>query len=74
MQSVILNIDDSVFQDVINYLKSYPGDKLEIIGNNPDQNDLDWFAEDLRNAFSEIKERESGRRKARTWQDIRNEL
>jgi hypothetical protein len=74
MQSVILNIDDSIFQEVIKTLESYPGDKVEIIDNNPTQNDLEGFAEDLRNAFLEINEMETGRKKIVTWQDVRDEL
>ena len=74
MKSLILNIDDAVFPKVISLLKSFPKDRLEIIDNNPTQADLRGFAEDLRNAFAEIKEIENGKKRAETWEDVRDEL
>lgn len=74
MRSLILNIDDVVFQKVIRMLKTFPNDKLEIIDNNPTQEDLKEFAEDMRSAFVEIKEIENGKIQAKTWQDVRDEL
>lgn len=68
MKSLILNMDDSVFQRVISMLKSFPKDQLEIIDNSPTPDELKAFAEDLRDAFAEIKEIESGKRQAETWE------
>jgi len=74
MKTLILNIDDSIFEEIVYSLKSYPNDKLEILADNPTQKDLTEFAQDLRNAFIEIRQMEEGRKQAKTWQDIRNDL
>ncbi|GEM_PF-2394875 len=74
MKSLILNMDDSVFQRVISMLKSFPKDQLEIIDNSPTPDELETFAKDLRDAFVEIKEIESGKRQAQTWEDVRDAL
>jgi hypothetical protein len=74
MKSLILNMDDAVFPEVVSLLKSFPKDQLEIIDNSPGQDDLRAFAEDLRHAFAEIKEIESGKRQAETWEDVRDAI
>ncbi len=74
MKSLILNIDDAVFQKVVSMLKSFPKEQLEIIDNSSTQDELKAFAEDLRDAFAEIKEIESGKRQAETWEELRDEL
>ena len=74
MKSLILNIDDVVFQKVICMLETFSRDQVEIIDNNPTQEDLKEFSEDMRSAFAEIKEIENGKRQAKTWQDVRDEL
>ncbi|MEE4359583.1 MAG: hypothetical protein V2I97_24125 [Desulfococcaceae bacterium] len=38
------------------------------------QDNLTKFAEDLRNAFIEIRQMETGKKQAKTWQDVRNGL
>jgi len=55
-------------------LESFPGEQLEIVDDNPTQEDLVEFAEDLRAAFVEIKETENGKRRFRTWEDVRDDL
>ncbi len=74
MRTLTLNIDDSIFQKVIRMLESFPGEQLEIVDDNPTQEDLVEFAEDLRAAFVEIKETENGKRRFRTWEDVRDDL
>jgi collagenase-like PrtC family protease len=74
MKTIILNIEDSIFDEIINSLKSYPKKKLQIINANPTQDDLTEFSEDLRKAFIEIKQIKEGKKQARTWWDARNEL
>jgi len=74
MRTLILNIDDSIFQKVIHTLESFPGEQLEIVDDNPTNEDLEEFAEDLRAAFVEIKETENGKRGIRTWEDVRDGL
>ncbi len=74
MKSLILNMDDAVFEKVISLLKSFPKEQVEIIDNSPTHDELKSFAEDLRDAFAEIKEIESGKRQAETWEDVRDAL
>jgi hypothetical protein len=74
MKSLIINMQDAVFPKVVSLLKSFPKDQLEIIDNSPAQDDLRAFAEDLRHAFIEIKEIESGKRQAETWEDVKDAL
>ncbi|HAO20722.1 MAG: hypothetical protein BWK80_54055 [Desulfobacteraceae bacterium IS3] len=61
MKTISLNIDDSIFDDVIAFLKSYPKRKLRIIDNNATQDDFHVFSEDVQKAFLEIKQIEDAK-------------
>ena len=74
MQTVTLKIDDTIFSKVLDALSFFPKDKLKIFGDNLTNEELTNFSKDLRMAFEEIAEIETGNRLAKTWQEVRNAL
>ena len=62
MKIITLNIDDSIFDEVIAFLTSYPKKKLRIMDNNATQEDFAAFSEDLQKSFVGIKQIEDGKR------------
>ncbi len=74
MHRVMLNVDDSIFRKVVSLLQSFPEGKIKIFDDISYRNETKKLELDFIDAFKKIKEIESGKKVAKTWQEIRNYL